>query len=542
MDLRVGLICTAVALSVAVPAVAAPGQCELTYAETRPLTRIFPYDPGATVAERRALDLLFEPLVRQTSDGLMRSLMLSISDATGTPDKKTWTFPMKKQSWHSHTPVTPEQVVTTFRELKRLVSIEKREWVSELHRFDDIASMDAAMSAIRVTFTEPQTAESAARHLLNFYVIPTHDLPKLQPSYNGHIDDYLLREDLSGGVDGNGMWAPISGALNAAGEIPGLDRFDGLPGNTTPIASVASRVSVIPSERTRLFLNGDVDLLLHLPPLHEAMAKRVPGATDFDYDQNSFTSVVISTRHPALQDPKVREAMIYAIDRLAILEARYGENGGDILDAPFPPVSIAFNQRIHPRPFDKNRAVALLREAGFSGSPETGWRRGAVELDRLEFLLEESLDGAEDQEIERAIEDDLREIGITVRAFSVPPADVRTNLDSGNYDLYLTTITVGQAWDVRYELWNGSGCKPMNQHVYCSEDVKALLNQYRQVQFDELQAGEVGKRLHSAIYQSCDRIYLWSLKSKGVFNSRRVLFQKQGPYLFEAPYLWGCPD
>jgi ABC-type transport system substrate-binding protein len=63
-------------------------------------------------------------------------------------------------------------------------------------------------------------------------------------------------------------------------------------------------------------------------------------------------------------DPRVRQAMNYAINRDEIIEGVYG-NAGQVAKNPIPPTMWSYNDDIDPYPYDPERARELLAEAGF---------------------------------------------------------------------------------------------------------------------------------------------------------------------------------
>jgi ABC-type transport system substrate-binding protein len=60
----------------------------------------------------------------------------------------------------------------------------------------------------------------------------------------------------------------------------------------------------------------------------------------------------------------VRQAMNYAVDRQAIIDAVYG-SAGQVAKNPIPPTMWSYNDDIVPYPYDPEKAKALLTEAGY---------------------------------------------------------------------------------------------------------------------------------------------------------------------------------
>ncbi len=517
--------------------------CELRYVEKYPITRVFPYYPGATGTERRVVDLLFEPLARKTTGGTCASDILDLQGATANADGTVWTFPLKSIKWHSGRALTSTDVERTFEELRRLEQNTQSAWSQELVYFRHIARMQAAGQSLAVHYKRPMTAEDACFTLEYFYVLPWDDLPRLTSLYHGHLNEYVPdATELTESLTGNGRWMRPAGLgmISDAYEIA-LVAYPDYSTGESPIQEVHGRFQPIPGERARYFTQGEVNVIIEVPPSLRSDVRNVPGAQEIIHERNSFTLVNISKRNPALADRRVREALILAVNRAEILEAQYG-GSGDIIEAPYPPETICWNPNVLPRKYDPPRAVELLREAGFKGSPESGWSRDDCgPLSNLEFLLEHSLSGDEDQVVVNSIVNDLNRVGIVVRVRSEEPAQVARKLRNGEYDFHLRTIQVSRAWNVARALSDEYPENPENKHLMCSSPrVKELFRQYQDVLDDPIRMADLGQMLHEEIYRACDHIYLWSLKSYGIYRSDDVIFTVCGTTLFEAPGVWGC--
>jgi peptide/nickel transport system substrate-binding protein len=535
------ILCLPSSTVVAQPPDAAPGQtCTLTYVENGRLTRVFPYYYGGAAADRRVVDLLFEPLVREGTGASMQSLILDLHAATSREEGMEWSYPLRPFNWHTGKPVTLDQIVRTFQELKRLGSEGLTDWAQELRYFREMSSMKAEGNNLVVRYTHPLSREEAEASLQNFYVIPWDDLARLS-YYKDQLEVYVpLASELNRGLVGNGRWQAVAGTgmITDEGGIQ-LSSAETFPGGTNPIEEVRSRVQPIPGRRVELFRNGAVNVVLDVPPVALSEVEEINGAITFPQSQNSFTFIIICNRNPALSDPRVREAMIYAVDRKAILRDKLGDQGS-LIEAPYPPNSLCYNETVPERQYDPARCARLLREAGFVGDPSSGWSKGGMTLDGLTFLLPRTLEGGEDQEIVKAVCDYLGEAGIHVEMEDKDAQLVDEALQNGDYDFYLDTYISGNGWFLRPVLSRNVKGRPGNKFFYCSDEVEALLERYEREAVNKAKVSEIGKEIHAAIYRSADRIYLWSPKRTGVFSSSEIRFQTMGLTLFEAPALWRC--
>ncbi len=75
----------------------------------------------------------------------------------------------------------------------------------------------------------------------------------------------------------------------------------------------------------------------------------------------------LPTPGPKLGDKRVRQALLYALDRASFIKAEYGDDLAEVGMAPISPTSWAFPDasELNPYAFDMDKANALLDEAGW---------------------------------------------------------------------------------------------------------------------------------------------------------------------------------
>ncbi|HBY95283.1 MAG TPA: hypothetical protein DEP84_15245 [Chloroflexi bacterium] len=143
--------------------------------------------------------------------------------------------------------------------------------------------------------------------------------------------------------------------------------------------------TAIPEEATRTiaFETGEVDILLD-PPLREikkwSQDPKIQVATCDSGDEKVF---YLNTTKPPLDNQRVRQAIFYAIDRQAIMDAVYyglAPKGQGI----FPPWHWAYDPEADFFPYDPEKAKALLAEAGFG--PDNPLQLEIVTTEATEYL------------------------------------------------------------------------------------------------------------------------------------------------------------
>lgn len=86
-----------------------------------------------------------------------------------------------------------------------------------------------------------------------------------------------------------------------------------------------------------------------------------------NYLGNGYTFMGFNTTRPTLEDTRVRQALMYALDRASFIDIEYGEGLGSVGMAPISPSSWAFPDasELNAYDFDMEKAGQLMDEAGW---------------------------------------------------------------------------------------------------------------------------------------------------------------------------------
>ena len=134
---------------------------------------------------------------------------------------------------------------------------------------------------------------------------------------------------------------------------PGLPKIDtityrGVPENGARIAMLQT---------------GEAQFIFPVPP---EMIKSLEGSstiTVFDEPSIFIRYVALNNMRKPFDDPRVREALNYAVDKQAFLKVVFSGHA-DAMDSPMPPL-LGFYQKQGSRPYDPAKAKALLAAAGY---------------------------------------------------------------------------------------------------------------------------------------------------------------------------------
>ncbi|MEM4970102.1 MAG: ABC transporter substrate-binding protein [Sulfolobales archaeon] len=248
-----------------------------------------------------------------------------------------------------------------------------------------------------------------------------------------------------------------------------LERNDDYWGPKPPIKRI--EWLVIPEASTRLaaLLAGDVDFIYAPPPPDLDRIASDPRFNVYTPVSNAYLHLSIIPRGP-LADPRVRQALNYAIDKEAIVKnILYGL--GIPADSAVPPNFFGY-ARMEPYQYDPERARRLLAEAGYPNG--------------FKMVILHPTGGSgfiNDKGVAEAIQAYLSKIGIQVelRTGDWPSyiAELTKPLKDKQYDAVLRLYgpAIADAHFLLYPLLHSSQRDYPNINNYSNPEVDALLSQ-----------------------------------------------------------------
>ncbi|TDQ52444.1 ABC transporter substrate-binding protein [Actinorugispora endophytica] len=199
---------------------------------------------------------------------------------------------------------------------------------------------------------------------------------------------------------------------------------------------------------------GEVSFVHNLTPAQAESLEGEPGITVNAADGKRFTGFTVNpgarTRdgeefgdgHPALRDRTVRQAVMLAIDKEALVERVYG-GYATVAEGYIP----ARYEDYHWRPadgerlgHDPERAREMLDEAGYEEGADGV--RVSPDGDPLRFRMAVHNDRPDYVQTGRSMEEWLAEVGIAVEGDYIDSGQIGDRLNAGEYDLIFTGWTV----------------------------------------------------------------------------------------------------
>ncbi len=318
-----------------------------------------------------------------------------------SPDKKTYTFYLRKNAtFHDGTPVTAKDVKWSFDRAIAAGGFPAVQMAAgSLVKPEQFTVIDAY--TFKATFDQPNklTMPDLA---VPVPVIVNSELAKKHATVaDPWALEWVSRNDAGGGAYKVESWTP--------GQQLVFTRFDAWKSGAMPkLKKVVYKQIASPGTRRALIEKGDVDMSVGLPPKDYAeLAKSGKVKVIGVPVQNDLVFLDMNVKMPPFDNPKVREAISYAIPYKEILAtALYGRAVPMFDGDPAKPYDPTWPVPIK-HGTDLAKAKALLAEAGFPNGFKT-----TLSFDLSEATVREPT--------AVLIQESLKKIGVEITIEKVP--------------------------------------------------------------------------------------------------------------------------
>lgn len=356
-------------------------------------------DPHKTTAyfSFEVLENVFDTLVEPDANLEMRPALAESWEVS--PDQRTWTFRLRNGvEFHDGTPLTADDVVFSYR---RIIDEE----LANSDKFSAVTALEAPDPSTVVIRTDRPTPNM----LTNIGGFKGMAIVSRRNVESGQIATRPV---------GTG---PFSFRAQKSGDSITLESNPKYWGGPPPITGVTFRFISEPSTALSALQAGEIDWTDSVPPQRVAQLADDDSVTLAVTPSNDYWYLALNEARPPWNDARVRQAIAYAIDRDAIVQATsYG--------------TAAINQLAIPQgnpwytPYDRyssgglEKARELLQEAG-------------AEPTSLDMLV--TTEYPETVTAAQIIADNLAPLGITVNIRTVDFATWLDEQNSGNFDVLM---------------------------------------------------------------------------------------------------------
>jgi peptide/nickel transport system substrate-binding protein len=294
------------------------------------------------------------------------------------------------------------------------------------------------------------------------------------------------------------------------------DYWDGAPS----LEAVIYRPITDANTRVAEMLSGGLDVMVEVPPDSLSQFKDNPAFKVSEQAGPHLWFLILNTKDGPFKSKEIRQAANYAINKKALVD-NILQGTADVAAGPTPPAfAWAYDDKLQPYSYDPEKAKALLKEAGYDGSPVT-------------FYVTEGGSGMLDPiAMGTAIQADLEAVGMKVK---IETYEWNTFLGKVNPGLEGKADMAEMAWmtndpDTLPFLALRSDAVPdkggFNSGYYSNPKVDELLEKARQ-STDQDERAKLYKEMQEIVHDDAPWVFVANWKQNAVTSAAVENFKLQ---------------
>jgi len=231
-----------------------------------------------------------------------------------------------------------------------------------------------------------------------------------------------------------------------------------------------------------------------------------------------YTYMGFNLKHKPFDDPRVREAIAYAIDRQEIVDGVL-LGLGEIIATPYKPGTYWVNESIKPRRYLADKAKELLAESGWKDTDGDG----LVDKDGepLSFTILTNNGNKQRSDTATIIQQRLRQVGIEVKVRLVEwSAFIENFINKRNFEAVILGWSLSPEPD-QYSIWHSSQTGPRQFNFLSYDNTRvdeALVAATRT--FDKAERKRFYDAVQEEIYTDVPIVFLYAPYSLPVIHKR----------------------
>lgn len=450
----------------------------------------WPVNPPGLISDIMVGKVLFNTLVRFSFDDGSTVVPDLAKSWDVDADSRVWTFHLRDDvKWHDGHPFTARDVVFTVETIRN-PKVASR-WNAAFVTLDTVEALDDF--TVRFTFTEP-FAPLLSTLAYNISIVPEHVLSAMDLSLPSGPTAFVTHPIGTGPYR---FVEQVSGSHFVVEANP--DYHEG-------VANI-QRVyfQVMPDVNTQVaqLVTGEMDISWTVEPIHLQRLRQASNVSISAVRIPRWDWIPLNLENPLFQDKRVRQAMMFALDRQSLVDvvlAGYGE----VADGPIPP-AIAWVPRdgVPQYPYAPERALELLAEAGWTRGSDGLLRNAAG--DTFTFTLLADRGNPTRDQIYLVAQDAWRSIGMDIQIETTEWNTVLARYREGTYDARLGWWVIKPDPDL-YDYFHSNGA--LNQIRYSNAEVDALLERGRTVA-DEAGRAAIYHELQVLLAEEVPSVFLY---------------------------------
>jgi peptide/nickel transport system substrate-binding protein len=435
-----------------------------------------------------------------------------------SPDGRIYTFYLRKDvTWHPREgeepkPFTADDVIFTYKLMmhpRTITPLKVRyEFINSIEKLNDYT--------VKFTLKRPILNALAK---FSFKIIPKHG--PSNPNYLTRDDAFVQKPIGTGPYMLKDVTAEREIVL-AANE----NYFKGRPHIDKIVAKPFADQNIM----TQALMFNAIDMIVLVNPRD---IPEIQGDKRFilqPYNALSYSFFGYNCRNPLLADKRVRKAFTYAVNRQEMLDSFF--NGqGTIISGPFAPGSWAYNLDVQPLPFDPQKAIELLQEAGFRrGADGIMQKNGQKLVLMLKIPIEKESEAV--KRVVLAFKNYLKNIGVDIKVeFKELQAWKEDVFREFDFDIVFASWVFDDSADIS-SLFHSGEIGPWRNNFggYSNPEVDGLINESK-LTLDHEKRRTINRKLHAILADENPYTFLWTLTNYAAYH-KKVRHVAIHPYKF----------
>lgn len=254
-------------------------------------------------------------------------------------------------TFHNGTPFTADDVVFTF---ERMLNAPADSELAEARTyFSTFSSVERTGDyAVRITTAEPDPLIIKRLASWASWIVSKQDIEEVG-------EEEFLRTGM-----GTGPFRFVS--FDPDNELV-MERYDGYWGDRPTLKRLRFRVIPEVAARITALVNDEVQLITNVPPDQVATIENAENVEVRDVPLANVHVLQYNTKHPLLDDKKLRQALNLGIDRQLIIDAIWGGNAIPKRSHQFEEYGALYNAERPLTPYDPEAARQLLSDSDYAG-------------------------------------------------------------------------------------------------------------------------------------------------------------------------------
>ncbi len=319
-----------------------------------------------------------------------------------------------KATWGDGVPVTTKDIIFTWE-----VGKNPKSGVSAADFYTtDIAGITAVDDKTFTIHFAKEDCDFAS--IGDFTVLPEHLERKI---FEKDPATYMSRTLYNTDPANPGLyWGPYKVSKIETGAAITLDRNPQWYGPKPAFDTVTVKAIENSAALSANLLSGDIDYIAGEMglSLDQALAfqKRLPDTYQTVFKPGlTYEHIDLNLDQPVFKDPRVRQALMYAMDRDSLNKTLFG-GLQPVAATAVNPLDTVYDADVRTYAFDPAKAAQLLDEAGWKKAPD-GTR--IKDGQKLAFTLATTAGNKSREVIEQAIQSDWKKLGIDAKIENQPP-------------------------------------------------------------------------------------------------------------------------